>query len=63
MEKPKGKGIVVVLKEFFGYRAGEGIHQFSEEVKQLSEAEKLEMAQAAAKQLGYIQEQVQFPLE
>lgn len=42
----------VVLKKFFGYRPGEGLKQFTEELKALSEQEERELAELAAKALG-----------
>lgn len=37
--------------------------EFTPELKELSEAEELELAQGAAKALGYTKEEVNFPLE
>ena len=37
--------------------------EFTEELKQLTEADELELAQGSAKELGYTQEQVSFPLD
>jgi|GEM_PF-6979925 len=44
-----------------GVRTG-GIKGFAVELGRLSGDEKLELAQGAAKELGYTQEQVDFPL-
>ena len=52
MSKPK-KTAMVVLREFFGYRPGEGLKQFSEEVNQLTIEERKELAALAADELGY----------
>jgi hypothetical protein len=46
------KSAVIVLKEFFGFKPGQTLKEFAEEVKGLSDAEKQELAQAAAKELG-----------
>lgn len=56
------KGIVVVLNEFFGKKPGQTLAEFNAELKALSDGEKLWMAQEAAKQLGYTQEQLAFSL-
>ena len=39
------------------------LYEFQKELKALSEEEKLELAQGSAKELGYTQEQVNFPLK
>lgn len=50
MEK---KSMVIILKQFFGYKPGQnGLKDFNEELKMLSPAEKMELAQLAAKELG-----------
>ena len=46
--------------KYFGKRGS--ISEFQKELKELSEKEKLELAQGCAKELGYTQEQVNFPL-
>lgn len=58
----KKKGTATVIKEYFGYRKGENLQGFRNELKELSDEEKLELAQGAARQLGYDQEYVDFPL-
>ena len=37
--------------------------EFTQELKELSESEELELAQGAAKALGYTKEEVNFPLD
>ena len=44
-------GSMKILKEFFGYN-GKSLKEFSEELKQLSETEKRELTELAAKELG-----------
>jgi len=56
------KGKLAILKEFFGPREGEGTKEFVEECQELSDLEKLELAQLAAAELGYTAEQVSFQL-
>lgn len=56
------KSKVSVLKDYFGFRAGEKLRDFSAELKELSAEEKLELAQGAAKELGMSQKYVDFPL-
>lgn len=56
------KGIVSILNEFFGRKPGQTLAEFNAELKTLTEAEKLEMAKAAAKSLGYTQDQLAFSL-
>lgn len=58
----KGKGALAVLKVYFGYRSGDGLKEFSAELNQLSDKEKLELAQLAAKALGLTQADVDFNL-
>lgn len=55
-------GKVGVIRKFFGLREGDTLTDFSKEVKALSDAEKLELAQGAALNLGMTQEAVDFPL-
>lgn len=62
MSDTKTKGITTVIKEYFGYREGQTLSDFAAEVKQLSDAEKLELAQGAARNLGLTQDQVGFSL-
>jgi len=47
------KPAVIILKEFFGYKDGQTLKEFNEELKALSPAEKLELATLAAEKLGY----------
>lgn len=53
---------IAVMKEYFGFLPGGDLRQFADEVKALSEAEKLELAQGAARNLGYTQDQIDFQL-
>ena len=60
-------GVAGVLKEYFGinsqgYGDKIGIASFVEELKELGDEEKLEMARGAASELGLSQEQVSFKL-
>lgn len=48
----KSMSSIMVLKEYFGYRPGEGLKDFAAEVKALSDADKLELATLAAAELG-----------
>jgi hypothetical protein len=43
---------IAVLRKFFGYRPGEGLKDFGEEIKQLTQEEKMELAEPAARELG-----------
>lgn len=43
---------VKVLKEFFGFLPGQSLQQFGAELKALSDPEKQELAEGAAKCLG-----------
>ena len=43
---------VVAIRNFFGYRPGDTLAEFSAEVKQLSEGEKMELARLACEELG-----------
>lgn len=61
MEK-KAKGQLTVIREYFGVLPGQKISDFAAECKALSEAEKLELAQGAARNLGLTQADVDFPL-
>lgn len=47
------KTALVILKEYFGYKPDTGMKEFQEEIKGLSEAEKLELAKLAAAALGH----------
>ena len=48
----KSIGPMAILKEFFGYKTGQGLREFGEEVKKLSPEEKDWMVSEAAKMLG-----------
>ena len=52
----------MVLHNFFGKQPGQNLAGFANEVKQLSAAEKLELAQLAAKAMGLTQDKVAFQL-
>lgn len=41
-----------ILKDYFGYKPGEGLTEFQKELKALSPEEKKELATLAAKELG-----------
>ena len=56
----KLKGQIKVIMEFFG--KGESLSVFRKELADLSDADKLELAQGSAKALGYTQDQVSFKL-
>ncbi len=67
-------GMTTVLARFFGYHekttdqavtgvAAGGIKGFAAEVKALSDSDKLELAQAAAREMGLKQEDATFPLD
>ncbi|MCI0532929.1 hypothetical protein L0Y49_01775 [bacterium] len=56
------KGAITVIKTYFGFREGQTLLGFRDEVKALSEAEKLELAQGAARNLGLTRDEVDFPL-
>lgn len=43
---------LVVLQKFFGRKEGQSLKEFSDEVGQLSEDEKQELAELAAEELG-----------
>jgi len=44
--------MTAVLRKFFGYREGEGLREFSAELKALTPEEKLELATLAARELN-----------
>ncbi len=46
-------GIVKTLKDHFGFRPGEGMRDFANELKALTAVEKQELAELAAVELGY----------
>lgn len=61
------KSTLIVLKDFFGFRQNTpqgvaGLKDFRDEIHQLSEAEQLELAQQAAKEMGYTPAECGFPL-
>ena len=56
----KLKGQINIIMEFFG--KGESLSTFRKELAELTEADKLELAQGSAKALGYTQDQVSFKL-
>lgn len=43
---------IMVLKEYFGLKPDQSVMQFASEMKALSEGEKNELAELAAKELG-----------
>ena len=43
---------VVALKRYFGFRPGQTLQDFNEELKALSAEEKQELAEGAARELG-----------
>lgn len=43
MDKTQAMGLVVAMKDFFGFRQGEGLLQFRDEIKALSQADKDEI--------------------
>ncbi|OGN16199.1 MAG: hypothetical protein A3B99_04955 [Candidatus Yanofskybacteria bacterium RIFCSPHIGHO2_02_FULL_44_12b] len=45
-------GAMKILRDYLGYKPGQALKDFSEELKQLSEAEKRELTELAAKELG-----------
>lgn len=59
-QKPKGQ--LTVIREYFGALPGQSLMEFAQECKKLSAADKLELAQGAAINMGLMQEQVDFPL-
>lgn len=46
------KSPIVILKEYFGFKQGQTLKEFSEEVKKLPESDKEELVVLAAKELG-----------
>lgn len=52
VEEKKGMSRLGVLKNFFGYKPGQKLKDFTAEVKRLTEAEITELAQLAAVELG-----------
>ena len=47
------KSAVMILKEFFGFLPNQTLQEFNAELKALSPAEKAELVDLAAKELGY----------
>ncbi len=60
MSKPLG--MLGVLKKFFGYREGDGLAEFRDEMNELNLEEKTELSNLAAKEMNMTQDQVNFPL-
>lgn len=58
----KKRGAIGVLKDYFGFLPGQQLGQFAAECKKLSDAEKLELARGAARNLGLKQDDVDFVL-
>lgn len=52
LEKGKAYSAAMVLKEYFGLKEGQNVMGFAEELKTLTDSEKLAMAKDAANQLG-----------
>lgn len=52
MTNKKQMKAAMVLKSFFGYKPGEGLKEFTAELKALSPEEKTELATLAAEELG-----------
>ena len=52
----------VILRDYFGYQEGQKPIDFLKELKQLSEKERLELAQGAAANMGLSADDVDFPL-
>lgn len=59
----KKKGTIIILRDYFGYRLGEGLKDFKGEIDKLSETEKLGLARLAAKELRLPQDELDFPLD
>lgn len=53
---------LVTIRDFFGMRSGDSLKEFSAELKALNAEEKLELAIGSATNLGYTQDDVDFPL-
>tara|TARA_Y100001951_G_C11201685_1_gene217509 strand:+ start:88 stop:273 length:186 start_codon:yes stop_codon:yes gene_type:complete len=58
--KPKSR--IACIRDYFERKEGQTLSDVRKELVALSDAEKLELAQGAAKELGYTQEQVNFKL-
>ena len=48
---------VKIINQFFGRKPGQSLKQFSDEIKELSQEEKNEICELAAKELGVIYEE------
>ena len=57
------KGAAIILKDFFGLKEGQTAMGFMQEVKALTEDEKLDLARAAAKAIGLSQDALAFELK
>jgi hypothetical protein len=55
-------GKVGAIKKFFGMRSGDKLTDFRNEINDLTEEDKLELAQGSALNLQLTQEEVDFPL-
>jgi len=53
---------LMCIKDYFGRLPNQGLKSFGMELRALSDAEKTELAQGAARELGYNQSQVNFQL-
>tara|TARA_R100001480_G_C4619440_1_gene166118 strand:+ start:47 stop:232 length:186 start_codon:yes stop_codon:yes gene_type:complete len=58
----KLKSRIACIRDYFERKEGQTLSDVRKELVALSDAEKLELAQGAAKELGYTQEQVNFKL-
>ena len=56
------KGKLSIIRRYFGKKDGQTLSEFASEVTELSDAEKLELAQGAALNLGLSQQEVDFPM-
>ena len=62
-EKTKKIGRLIVLRNYFGLKEGEDLRSFASECAKLTEEDKVELSQGAARELGLSQDQIDFPLE
>jgi hypothetical protein len=51
-EVKKTDSDMIAMKKFFGYKDGQSLKEFSEEVKRLTEADKAELGAAIREQCG-----------
>lgn len=58
----KKQGALIVLKSYFGFKDGQTLKEFVAELKDLSDEDKLELAQAVAEGMGLTQDEVSFKL-